>query len=284
MTPYQIHPNYPERLNGIAEGLKDQYLNADPFPHIVLDNFFDEAYINTLVDGFPDLAKNSINERFENSREVKWASHLESGIPVEHRAFIHFLNSQPFLQFLQEISGISEVLLPDPYLAGGGLHQIKAGGLLKLHADFNKNIHTGLDRRLNVIVYLNKNWQEDFGGHLELWDKDVERCAQKVLPIANRMVIFSTTDFSYHGHPEALTCPEDRSRNSIALYYYSNGRPKSELNPQVVSSNTIYKSRPNSTTDQGAFRSFNKENAVDALKMLTPPIIWKGLHKIKKSL
>lgn len=283
MTPYQIHPDHPERLVGLAERHKGQYLSADPFPHIVFDNFFDEDYIHTLVAEFPDLSKNSVTEHFDNSREVKWASHLESGIPTTHRRFIHFLNSQPFLNFLQEISGISEVLIPDPYLSGGGLHQIKAGGLLKLHADFNKNIHTGLDRRLNAIVYLNKDWPDEYGGHLELWDKDVKRCAQKVAPIANRLVIFSTTDYSYHGHPEALTCPSDRSRNSIALYYYSNGRPKSELNPQVVSSNTIYKARPDSTSDKGAFRKLNKENAMDALKMLTPPIIWKALRKIKNT-
>jgi hypothetical protein len=281
---YQIHPDYPERLNYIAGQLKDRYISADPFPHIVLDNFFDEDYIESLVSGFPDLSKTPVKEHFENSREVKWASHLELGIPNEHRRFIHFLNSQPFLSFLQEISGISEVLIPDPYLTGGGLHQIKAGGLLKLHADFNKNIHTGLDRRLNAIVYLNKDWREDYGGHLELWDKDVIRCAQKVAPIAHRLVIFSTTDFSYHGHPEELTCPLDRSRNSIALYYYSNGRPKSELNLQVVSSNTIYKLRPDSASDNSAFRSFNKENVIDTIKMLTPPIVLKALHKIKKSL
>ena len=71
------------------------------------------------------------------------------------------------------------------------------------------------------------------GGHLELWDSGVKACEQRILPIFNRLVVFSTTDFSYHGHPDPLTCPDHRTRNSIALYYYSNGRPKSEIDVEM---------------------------------------------------
>jgi len=85
-----------------------------------------------------------------------------------------------------------------------------------------------LDRRLNMIVYLNQHWQEEYGGHLELWNRDMTRCEAKVLPVWNRTVVFNTTDFSYHGHPAPLCCPDSTTRKSISLYYYSNGRPAAE--------------------------------------------------------
>ena len=76
---------------------------------------------------------------------------------------------------------------------GAGQHEIKPGGLLKIHADFNKHNISGLDRRLNVLVYLNKDWKEEYGGHFELWDKDMKHCVKKILPTFNTMAIFSTT-------------------------------------------------------------------------------------------
>ena len=116
-------------------------------------------------------------------------------------------------------------LIPDPSFQGGGLHQIVPGGKLGIHADFNKHSRFGLDRRLNLLLYLNKNWREEYGGHLELWDRDMTHCEAKVAPIFNRVMVFGTTDFTYHGHPDPLRCPEGMTRKSLALYYFSDGRP-----------------------------------------------------------
>ena len=80
-----------------------------------------------------------------------------------------------------------------------------------------------LDRRLNILIYLNHNWDENNGGQLELWNKEMKKCEKKILPVFNRMVIFSTTDFSYHGNPKKVQTLNNLSRKSIALYYYSNG-------------------------------------------------------------
>ena len=99
-----------------------------------------------------------------------------------------------------------------------------------------------LDRRLNILIYLNHNWTDNNGGHLELWDKDMARCEKKILPIFNRMVIFSTTDYSYHGNPNKVNVEQNYSRKSIALYYYSNGRPNSEKKLGLHS--TIFRKRP----------------------------------------
>ena len=140
-----------------------------------------------------------------------------------------FLNSQIFLEFLQELTGIKEALIPDPYFEGGGFHEIKRDGFLKIHVDFHKHRKMNLDRRLNLLIYLNEDWDEEWGGHFELWEKDMSKSIVKIAPHFNRVALFSTTGNSWHGHPDPLLCPPERSRRSLALYYYTNGRPDSEL-------------------------------------------------------
>ena len=163
---------------------------------------------------------------------------LRVGLPIRH--FYWELNSAEFISFLQTLTGVS-ALIPDPYRAGGGLHESKAGGFLMVHADYNKQPETDLDRRLNIIVYLNKNWKESYGGDLELWTADMKTCVKKVAPLAGRAVIFSTGSDTYHGHPTPLTCPPDMSRKSISTFYYSNGRPVGESDRPHV---TIWKKTP----------------------------------------
>ncbi|WP_202803353.1 2OG-Fe(II) oxygenase [Pedobacter arcticus] len=172
-------------------------------------------------------------------------------------------------------------MISDPYFFGGGQHEIKKGGLLKVHADFNKHPQLKLDRRINVLVYLNKDWKEEYGGNFELWGKNMEQCVKKILPVFNRMAIFSTTDFSYHGHPDALNCPEDRSRKSLALYYYSNGRPASEINIDQEKHNTLFKERKNNSEDLIAFKPSLKEKVKAILKDCIPPIILKKIMPSK---
>ena len=140
------------------------------------------------------------------------------------RWLLYQLNSSVFVNFLEELTGVGG-LIPDPHFEGGGLHQIERGGFLKIHADFNRHPKLNLDRRLNLLLYLNEDWKDDYGGHLELWDREVARCVKRIAPVFNRCVVFTTTDFSFHGHPEPLACPPAVTRKSLALYYYSNGRP-----------------------------------------------------------
>ena len=156
------------------------------------------------------------------------------------RLLLYQLNGSVFLQFLEQLTGI-DGLIPDPYFGGGGLHQIERGGYLKVHADFNWHPKLRLDRRLNLLLYLNKDWKEAYGGHLELWSRNMTRCVQRILPIFNRCVIFSTTDTSYHGHPDPLRCPPSITRKSLALYYYTNGRPEQE---QSAPHDTLFQERP----------------------------------------
>ena len=147
------------------------------------------------------------------------------------------------MYFLQSLTSIKETLVSDPYLNGGGLHEIKRGGVLKIHTDFNRHPFLDLDRRINVLIYLNKSWQQTYGGHLELWDKNMKVCGKKILPDFNTMTIFSTTDYSNHGHPDPLNCPADLSRKSIATYYFSKGRPKNEIINKYKKNRTFFKNR-----------------------------------------
>jgi Rps23 Pro-64 3,4-dihydroxylase Tpa1-like proline 4-hydroxylase len=263
-------------IGQLGRDKKDEYVKGVPFPNIVIDDFFNEDILNQVVNDFPDLSKQKDIVVYDNHNEKKFEAKGEKYFSDITKSFIHYLNSQPFLEFLQALTGITETLLPDPYLVGGGYHEIKPGGLLKVHADFNKHDFTRLDRRINVLVYLNKDWEESYGGHFELWDKDMKQSYKKVLPIFNRMAIFSTTDFSYHGHPDPLTCPPDRSRKSIALYYYSNGRPKSEISDRHHA--TLFVNRAGQADDVVKEPITFKDVARD----LIPPILLKTIKKIVK--
>jgi hypothetical protein len=137
-------------------------------------------------------------------------------------------NSSAFVDFLQTMTGIEEALIPDPHYRGGGLHQIDPGGYLEVHADFNRHPAFGLDRRVNVLLYLNRDWQLEWGGQLELWDRTMSRAERRIEPVFNRTVVFSITDTAFHGHPEPLRSPPGFPRRSLAFYYYSNGRPAAE--------------------------------------------------------
>ena len=141
-------------------------------------------------------------------------------------------------------------------------YEIKRGGVLKVHTDFNRHPNLSLDRRINVLIYLNKNWKEEYGGHLELWDKDMTKCIKKIAPTFNTMVIFSTTDFSNHGHPDPLNCPNERSRKSIALYYFSSGRPEHEIINKHKKNRTYFKNRGWSSPSMVTYMESHDEERV----------------------
>jgi len=209
-----------EKLENIAQREAENYKNAAPFAHGVYDDVFAPELLEKVVSEFN--AGEKLWKEFESKYEKKLQMNRDINLQPITRALIHNLNSEPFLNFLEKLTGISG-LIPDPYLAGGGLHKIPRGGKLGVHVDFNEHTTMNVYRRLNVLVYLNKDWQEEYGGHFELWDEKKRGCVTKLLPIFNRMAIFSTTATSFHGHPEPLNCPEDRCRMSLALYYYTAG-------------------------------------------------------------
>ena len=184
-----INDNYANLLE-VARQHKEDYKNAAPFPNTSFKNFFNPEMLDKVLEEFPDLEKKG-DIKFNNPNEIKLASKGERRFGPVTKQFVHFLNSEPFLLFLQELTGIEEKLIPDPYFEGGGCHQTKPGGFLKIHADFNKHRATKLDRRLNILVYLNKDWKEEYGGHFELWSRDMSKCVKKVLPEYNTLAMFT---------------------------------------------------------------------------------------------
>ena len=228
------------KLEELAGKHSGTYAEAEPFPHVVIDDLFSEEVLRAIIEEFPSPSGIDWN-KFNNREEQKLASTRETQMGDMTRLFLYQLNSSIFINFLETLTGIKG-LIPDPHFWGGGLHQIERGGFLKIHADFNRHERLDLDRRLNLLLYLNEGWREEYGGYLELWNRDMTQSIQKILPVFNRTVIFSTTDYSYHGHPDALKCPVGQTRKSLALYYYSNGRPPEELSGDH---GTLFKKRPN---------------------------------------
>jgi Rps23 Pro-64 3,4-dihydroxylase Tpa1-like proline 4-hydroxylase len=201
--------------------LSKRYQEASPYPHIVLENFLEPEVLYDCINEFNRLNENDGWINYKHYNEKKRGLNKLDILPEAIKETINELNSPEFLQFLSTITGIKG-LLKDDYLEGGGIHQSGKGGFLNIHADFTVHPHhRNWQRRVNVLVYLNKDWQEEWGGKLELWDTKMKACEVKVSPVFNRCVIFNTDADSYHGHPEPMTCPEDRYRRSIALYYYT---------------------------------------------------------------
>ncbi len=263
-----------DHLNHLIEIYRSEYSQASPFPNLVIDDFLPPSVLEAILNEFPQ-AKSGNWQNFENTAEKKLVSTHELHMGELTRFLLYQLNSSTFLSFLEQLTGI-DGLIPDPHFVGGGLHQIERGGYLKMHVDFNRHERLKLDRRLNLLIYLNQNWSEEYGGHLELWDQEMIRCEKKILPIFNRCVIFSTTDFSYHGHPEPLTCPEGNTRKSLALYYYSNGRPAAEISE---GHSTIFKSRPG----EGVLAlSESKFSTKQLIKSCIPPILLDQLKKLNQ--
>lgn len=217
----------PLNLNHDANALRASYLSAGPFPHIVLDGLFDDASLETVLADFPRPEETRWLE-FDSPTEKKLGYyHERSTISDRVRRFLDAMNGFEMLLWLEALTGI-EGLIPDPYFGGGGLHQIEPGGFLKVHADFNVHPKLKVDRRLNMLTYLNRGWREEWGGHLELWDTAATECRKRIAPVFNRTVIFSTTDTSFHGHPHPLQSPPGVTRKSVSLYYYTAGRPEEE--------------------------------------------------------
>jgi hypothetical protein len=209
-----------------------------PFPHIAIDGFLPRLTVARLLreypadQGLPIWNDATVADKRGDGYVQKDKRNIRDVLrmPPTYRQLVWELNSARFLTFLSTLSGIPG-LLPDPTLRGGGIHQIGSGGFLKLHADFTFHRDLGLDRRLNALIYLNERWPAAYGGDLQLWDKDLQGPPVRIAPLLNRCVVFSTTSDSYHGHPEPLTCPDGVFRKSLALYYYTNGRPQGEAEP-----------------------------------------------------
>ncbi len=255
-----------------VDRLAREYQEAKPFPHIVVDNFLPPDLANALHNEFPSAGSPMWTKLPTEDQRFKLATTEEGKIPPVLRSVIHELNSGSFLKFVEELTGIHE-LIADTKCVGGGLHQIKRGGKLAVHVDYSHHPKNGLFRRLNLLLYLNQNWKEEYKGHLELWNAGITKCEKKILPVFNRCAIFSTSDASYHGHPEPLACPEDMTRKSLALYYFTKEPPAGK---EEVVHNTLFKSRPGDGFRLGNF--IVRFASSGLFRDLMPPVLYRGIR------
>ena len=215
----------------IKNAINDISFFEIPFKHAVIDNFFPEQFASLLLNNFPNINSDFYEKTNDADIEVKLRTKWESefDIPEGIVSSVRILNSSLILKSMSSLFGIDK-LLPDPYFTGGGLNVTVSGGLLDVHIDGNYHDATGLNRRINAIVYLNPGWKEGWGGEFGLYDSTGDNLIKKVAPLYNRLVIFDTNDFSYHGLPDPLNFPKDEVRKSIILYFYTKEpRPSSQI-------------------------------------------------------
>lgn len=224
-----------------------EYKNSNPFPHIVIDNFLSTPILNSVIAEFKTYQGWGYdNSEYSKEHQVNkffapWSDGGQNTLPLNVKRVLDHLNSPDFLKTLESLTGIKN-LIPDPTFLGGGMHKIESGGKLSIHVDSTKHFVTKKYRRINLLIYLNEMWEDEWGGSLQLWDKDVKTLVREVQPILNRAVIFNTGEDTYHGHPHPLNTPKGVSRNSIALYYYT------EDNTEIkgdTSTSALWKTIPN---------------------------------------
>jgi hypothetical protein len=244
---------------GVGLEFRDRYSAARPFPHIILDDFLDAATLEQCLREFPPRSSSGATyDRAQEQGKVEFKPELLSA-PL--RSLFYSFNSAPFLLFLENLTGIKG-LMPDPYFFGAGLHEVANRGHLDIHADFNHHAILNLERRINVLIYLNRDWREEYGGCFEMWDSSMRSCVHRVVPSFNRCVIFNTSITSFHGHPEPVKHPAGLPRRAIALYYYT-----ATWDDSAGSRNTRFRKRPDSE-DRFDFQLRAKE----LVENVTPPL------------
>ncbi|MFL6451973.1 MAG: 2OG-Fe(II) oxygenase [Bryobacteraceae bacterium] len=232
-------PGAIERLEG-----HQGFHAAKPYSHLVMQDLFNPQALRLVLEEWP--VKDQNVEKHDDGTYVKkkTGTTWKTKFGPHTQRYFNELSSPAFLQTLQKVTNMWG-LIPDPYMFGGGLHATATGGKLAVHADYNKHPFFKLDRRLNLLIYLNEGWTEKNGGWLELWDREMKSCVKRILPEFNQTVLFATDRYSFHGQPEPVVGPPNLWRKSIALYYFSNGRADEGLPPDSSGEHsTLWQERP----------------------------------------
>lgn len=237
-----------------------KYQSRQPFHYGGYDNFLDPAILERVREELKQLPEAETS--FDRPQEKLKTSYTPERLPMYTRQLFYALNSRPTLAFVEELTGIKG-LIPDPYFAGGGVHVVANGGHLDIHADFNHHAGLNLERRVNLLIYLNKDWKAEYGGSFEVWNDDMTEQVASYVPLFNRMCMFSTSSHSWHGNPEPVNHPGGEPRMSIALYYYT-----ATWDSTRKSHTTLFKPRPG-TIDKRDRQVARRE----LLQDLLPPMI-----------
>ncbi|TAH18014.1 MAG: 2OG-Fe(II) oxygenase [Cytophagales bacterium] len=241
-------------LESKKEQLHKEWHSAKPFHYLVFEDFFTPEAAALILKNYPTIETGEWDNTTYINQRNKFSMTKFSN-PVIQQAFGE-LNADKLLKIVEYITGISDLVADDKFF-GGGLHQSIKGAFLDVHVDFNYHPETKYHRRMNILVYMNPEWKQDYNGYLELWDMETKQQLAYVAPLFNRCVIFETNEISFHGHPKPLNTPEGISRKSLAAYYYTKERPNTEI---AQDHNTIY---VNTEGTDGLFK--NLKSGVKAL-------------------
>ena len=208
-----------KRLQDESSSLRQSYLTAKPYPHIVIDNLFEPELLDRLVAEYPDA-----NSRdwlvWDTNNELKTTSRGIDGLSTFTQLFCLWLNSRDVIKSVESIVGIDN-LVGDPLFHGAGLHEMYRDGWLEMHADYTKHFSLPLMRRINMLIYLNRDWDTRWGGDLVMQNAQNQEHKASYPPLFNRTIIFPTTAKTFHGVPTPLSCPQDCSRKLVSIYYWN---------------------------------------------------------------
>lgn len=277
IVPMPVLPLDPKTLQithqdakAIGASLATDYQSKEPYHYTCVDDFLpleilQKVRAEALEMGEKAPENSSANEKLKTS-------YNPDRMPNYSKSVFHALNSRPFIQFLEQMSGIKG-LIPDPYYQGGGIHRTETTGFLGIHADFNHHSIMNLERRLNLLIYLNPDWREEYGGSFEVWTDDMKEKVAGFAPVMNRMCCFSTGDNTMHGNPAPVNHPEGDPRLSIALYYYTatweDGR---------TGQTTVFKKRP------GSQDARSHEATLRVVRDVVPPILYRKTKNLIRKL
>lgn len=210
-------------LNNNAEVFSVNFNAKNPFRYLSFDGILKPDAAELIHSQYPTPEQDTWNKTnyIQQRNKLQKSSFLPG--TLFHEVFDE-LNSPEVMQWLEKVTGIHE-LEADDQLFGGGLHQSLNGAFLNVHVDFNIHPATKYYRRLNLLIYLNKEWNEKYNGAVEFWDMEANRQLAKIYPVFNRCVIFETNEISFHGHPIPLNTPPGVTRKSLAVYYYTKKPP-----------------------------------------------------------
>lgn len=217
-------------LHDRLQQIRQEYRSSKPFHFVVIDDFFEKAAAEDILNHYPDLGHADFKGMTYLDQKFKFDLNKFEQDSVMQQVFDE-LNAPEFVEWLQQVTEIESPLISDEGLFGAGLHLSKKGGYLNIHVDYNRHPETGYHRRVNALIYMNPDWKEEYEGHLELWDltNGSKRLMARISPTFNRCVVFETNEISFHGHPKPLNTPENISRKSLAAYYYTQSRPDMEI-------------------------------------------------------
>jgi hypothetical protein len=258
-------------LGELASEWGEAYRAAKPFPHVVIDDLLPDELLDDVVAEFPPVDDTRWGiEDSTTQRKQQWSDPIL--LPPVIASTVALLQSAPFLSFLEQLTGVTG-LMGDPHCVEGGPHQTWTGGFLKIHADTPTHPTLCLQRRVNVILYLNRDWSPAWGGELELWDAAMTRCGSRVEPRFNRLVVFDALGTN-HGHPDPAALPPGVARRSLALYYYV-----SPAHPSAVAASAL----PASALSPGIPLPRPGEHDVARWRVLgrdlLPPVLTRALRR-----